>query len=489
MMNVKKGSMKSMLLILVASLLFFACATKPDVYKEIDEAVGSASFEGALAALEKGQAAKKPIYPKDNTVLLYLDKGVLEHYAEKYDESSQDLQEAERLIEEAYTASVTKGIASYFANDNTREYGGEDYEDIYTNIFGALNYYHKGNVEGAEVEVRKSVEKLKQLEDKYSKEDGEKSARVKPEVITAFVLDAVGIATKAAGLPGFLVPIPDEILKPDPVPVPFTDSALAEYLITIFNRDGANPDGARIALVNLNKAVLGTSVPASLQVSGEEGYETAEELNVPAGKARLNFIGFAGLSPIKAEKIEDLDFVPNGVPIFPSIGSLKPLDNEKRRLTVGNMAMPELLPRPSVVESVEVDVGGQKVQLELLEDIGKVIEGAFNVKVPSLRTKAYIRAILKYVAVEVAAQVAINQGLPELAVIAAVAGAKKGVDASERADIRAGRYLPGKAFVGGITLDPGTYDVTFNFANGGTVTKNITVAAGKTNLVEAFDLK
>jgi hypothetical protein len=60
-----------------------------------------------------------------------LDKGLLEHYVGNYRDSSQDLENAERLIQDTFTKSVTAGIASYIANDNTKEYPGEDYEDIY----------------------------------------------------------------------------------------------------------------------------------------------------------------------------------------------------------------------------------------------------------------------------------------------------------------------------------------------------------------------
>jgi hypothetical protein len=448
--------------------MVLSCATKSDVYQEIDLAVDGSLYTDALAAIEKGQEAKKPVYPKGNQVLLSLDKGVLEHYAGQYQSSAADLQEAERLIEEAFTKSITAELGSYFANDNTKDYAGEDFEDVYTNIFGALNYYNQGDVEGALVEIRKVNIKLQVLEDKYIPKEG---SNVRPELITAFVTQAVGIACTAAGLPGFIVPLPDEILQPDPVALQFTDSALAQYLAMIFYRGDDRPDDARIsreaiaAIYAASPTVYSGAVPASI----------AEEESIPAGKARLNFIGFTGLSPVKEQKIEDmnLSFFPNISVIFPT----------------GVMAIPALVERPSVITGVTVDVNGEQVTLDLLEDIGKVVQETFNVKYPAIRAKAYIRALLKYVTVEVAAQVAVDKGSPQLAVVAAAAAIKKGVDASEQADIRSGRYLPGKAYAGGITLDSGSYDITFTFSNGDQVVKTINVEAGKANLVEAFNLK
>jgi hypothetical protein len=319
---------------------------------------------------------------------------------------------------------------------------------------------------------------LNVLADKYVPKE---NSNIRPELIAAFVTQAIGVACTAAGLPGFSVPLPDEILKPDPAAFQFTDSALAQYVAMILYRGDGNEDSSRIC----REAIIAAYKNSPNVYSGSLPASIAEEASIPAGKGRLNFIGFTGLSPVKDQKIEDMDL--KG---FPTIGTtLKGLDNEKLRLTTGNLALPVLVGRPSVLTGVAVDVKGEKIQLELLEDFGKVFEETFNVKYPAIRTKTYIRALLKYVSVEVAAQVAVKKNSPPLAVTAAATAAKKTADASEQADIRSSRYLPGKAFVGGITLDPGSYDVTFTFSNGEKIVKTINVKAGKANLVEAVNLK
>jgi hypothetical protein len=213
----------------------------------------------------------------------------------------------------------------------------------------------------------------------------------------------------------------------------------------------------------------------------------AEELNIPAGKGRLNIVAFAGLSPVKEEKIEDID-----LSIFPLISSLRQYDNEKLRLTKGNLALPVLQPRPSSISSVEVAVnGGTPVKLELLEDMSAAIEATFAAKYHTIFLKTWIRAVVKYVATEVAGQVAKAKAanVPPMLIQAAVTGSKKGLDVSEKADIRGARYFPAKAYVGGITLDPGEYDITVKFNGGDPVTKHVTVKAGGLNIVEAVSLK
>ena len=64
-------------LVIALALFALSCATKSDVYKDIDAAVGNNNFTAAIAAIEKGQEQKKPIYPEKNAIMLYLDKGML----------------------------------------------------------------------------------------------------------------------------------------------------------------------------------------------------------------------------------------------------------------------------------------------------------------------------------------------------------------------------------------------------------------------------
>ncbi len=77
-------------------------------------------------------------------MLYYLDLGMLHHYAGNYAKSNEFLQKAEYAIEELFTASVSKIATSLLLNDNALDYSGEDYEDIYLNIFKALNFIALG---------------------------------------------------------------------------------------------------------------------------------------------------------------------------------------------------------------------------------------------------------------------------------------------------------------------------------------------------------
>jgi hypothetical protein len=117
------------------------------------------------------------------------------------------------------------------------------------------------------------------------------------------------------------------------------------------------------------------------------------------------------------------------------------------------------------------------------------MHAALGAKFKATYAKTWVRAMVKYSAVEVAAAVAVSKGSPPIVAAAAATGAKKGIDASESADARGSRFFPRWAYVGGVTLDPGEYDITVNFSGGDTVTKHVTVTAGALNLVEAISLK
>ena len=121
-------------------MLTRTCASSAGVYAKMDAGVQAGSYDHALTVLDKEKGtARKTIYSSKNEILLYLDRGMIKHYAGMYDESSRDLEMAEQLIEEAFTKSISQEIGSYLLNDNVKDYSGEDYEDLYINVFNSLN--------------------------------------------------------------------------------------------------------------------------------------------------------------------------------------------------------------------------------------------------------------------------------------------------------------------------------------------------------------
>jgi len=451
----------------VFAFLFLSCASTSGAYRNIDNAVYQNDFERGIAEIVIGQDRKRPLYPEKNAISLFLDKGILEHYAGNYSSSSRDLENAERLIQEAFTKSISAGIASYIANDNTKEYPGEDYEDIYLNVFNALNYYHNNNTEEAMVEIRKitmSNGKLDLLSKKY--EEGSKFA-------TQHLLETLHSI-------GFM----STLELPRGEPVLFSDSALARYLSALFYQGQGKTDDARIEFDRLYAAFSGN--PNIYYHPFPQSAEDAQ--NIPPGKTRLNVVAFTGLSPIKEEKVYNQYF-----PFF-----------YNRALRYAQFKLPVLVKRPSVIDRIQVKINGQKsFDLELIEDMGAVARETYNARFANIFFKTYIRTIIKYATADVGAAKAASKFDKEnennkeaglfIGLAASIAG-KLAADSSEAADIRMGRYFPDKAYIGGINLDPGIYSVNVTFYNQGKVVAmddytELYVRANTLNLIEAASLK
>jgi len=422
--------------------------------EQIDQQLKNNQYKKALDLISVSQTARRPLYDDKNAISLYLDKGILEHYAGDFRASSQSLQNAERLIEEAFTKSVTENIASYILNDNSKEYPGEDFENIYISVINALNYYQQGHTDGALVEVRKLTmpnQKLDMLERKYMQANDR-------------VRSSAERSTDSA---------------PSATPVTFTNSALARYLGVLFYQADRNIDAANIELQQLRSAF--SSQPSIYKNPLPTVVETIA--NTSDSGTRLDIICFTGLSPIKEEKEIDMYF-----PFF----TAPHLRNVKLKL-------PSLVNRPNNIDRIEVKINGQRQNLELLEDISAVVTDTFNARYANIALKTYVRTMGKYILQEVAyVATQKSSGSNENAWVslgksAAFAIGKMAVDATESADIRMSHYLPGKAYIGSYSLQPDTYDIIVNFYSRGSlirtdVKQDFVVKANNVNLIQLVNL-
>jgi len=439
--------MKKIFLLFLGFPLLWSCASRSFavVDNELERSgyADSAIYAGGVKSLEKN---KKALYKNGDTILYYLDKGMLQHYAQQYSESSKLLQEGERAIEEAFTKSITQEISTYLINDNIRDYGGEDYEDIYINVFNALNYYHMEDWEGVMVEIRRMNNKLRYLSVKYD---------------TAIT----GLQKKALEN--------DTRIPPNPnTPTQFSDSALARYLGMLFHRAAGQYDDARIdrdmllSVFANYPSIYAHQIPESL--SGE--------MEIPEGMARLNVIAFGGLSPVKQESIIRIP--------LPDSRWIK-------------IALPEMVSRNSEINRIELVLGdGQRFKLELLEDMAAVAKETFKARQQLIYIKTILRATVKTAGSSIsgaAAKKVDGIGGFILGLYSIVAQAY--AEASEQADLRVSRYFPARAYVTGINLPPGRYSFSIKYynRNGKEIAsiwrENMNILENTLNLAEAVCLK
>jgi hypothetical protein len=425
-----------------ALFLFFSCVSG-NPHREAEIHAQRGDYRKSLEIIERD---KKDLYRDKDAVLYYLDAGLLNHYIADYRQSTDLLQEGERAIEAAYTKSITMEISAYITNDTAQEYPGEDYEDIYINAFNALNYYHEKDLEDAMVEIRRMNNKLAFLASKYG-----------------IIVDNM---QKTALSEGTEIP-------PDPAAgqTTFTNSALARYLGMLFYRGNGKLDDARIdrdqirlAFAN-NPAVYSYPPPRSLD----------DELPIPNGKARFNVIAFSGSAPVKEEEILRI--------LIPNARYIK-------------IALPVMVRRPSLVNRIEVRFdSGETLELELLEDIEAIAAETFKERAHLAYLKSVLRATIKGVASSVMSGIGDEMGgNAGMALGLLSIGAQIFAEASEKADLRISRYFPAKAYVGGITLDPGLYSYSIIYYSGGKVVdafrqENVPIRSGGINLAEVACLQ
>ncbi|MBQ0167553.1 MAG: hypothetical protein KBT02_10650 [Treponema sp.] len=437
--------------VLFSLILITSCVTVAD-HSSVYDRLRTNGYEDARDTLE---AEKTMLYSDRDQVLYDIDSGILSHFAGDWKQSNERLSDGERLIEYYYAKSISQSIMSWIENDTVKDYDGDDYEDIYTNLFMALNYIHMDEIEDAFVEIRRFDNKQKALSTRYAAELEEARASIRNN----------GASGNASYINNTLS---------------FNNSALARYLSMLLYRSRGKSDDARIDYDQLllafqtQQQLYSFAVPASVQ----------EELSVPKGKARLNILGFTGMAPVKQQ--EELR-------ISNDLG------------TYFKLALPYMVPRGSSVKTVEVTVTGEsgavyKTSLERFESMEAIAMDTFGQKQSLIFAKTFARALAKSVTTSVAYMASDEfkkRNNQEMELLFDIIGFASQIhtEVSEQADLRTTQYFPAYANVGGITVEPGNYTVRVDFLNSRgkiistEVFNDVTASEKGLNLVEAVCLQ
>jgi uncharacterized protein len=439
---------------LLSLLLFMSCASTVTSQKQYVEAEAYVKQKNYNAAADTIEDVKGSAYKEKDRVLYYLDVGMLYHYAGRYEESNEALSEAEFAIEELYTNSISKSVGSGVLNDNAQDYDGETYEDLYINVFKALNYIGLNDTENALVEVRRLNNKMNLLQDKYDALYDE--------------YNRSGEETQA---------------NVDKVINDFHNNALARYLGVILYRAMGDYDDARIDLDYFNQSFLNQPLLYPFPIS------TAPEIRPREGSAiPVNVFAFTGQSPGKKSVTYYIDTMSNSL-FFSTVDQneddyLRELADIDGMIVPGlnygfhmKLQFPKMFDRGIEINRIEVYADGQLVgQLGLTEDIEHIAQMTFAKELPLIVGKTITRAVVKGVAKEVG-QYATDSVIDDqigglggaLLKIAVNAATDVAVDATENADLRVSNFFPAKAYTGEFYLEPGTYDFSINYYNKGTL--------------------
>lgn len=468
----RKRRLEEVLLAAAFCTFLASCASAPS-----DDGYAGKAFDKAYRDGKYGECANMRLKQDGERVDYVLDAAMLHHAAGDWDASIKCCEKAEARIDETFTRSITRGVASTLFNDNISEYPGNIYEYLMVNAFNALNYYNKGDLEGAMVEIRKLDIKNKEYVNKYGEialTDDDSS----DDGLTSSALSRAGVNMSDILSRSPKKPTADDIYK---------DSALVRYLSMLFRTMYGDNTG--------NNELDGRFLAA---LNGDFAEVLQDELNIPAASGRLDVLAMTGR--IAAREAAYTEF-PLGLlaVLAPNLLSCVG-DPSLFNLTFG---FPRYVPEEEDVVPVEVAItgaeGGVAIEMKKLESFDEAVRKDVAVKA----RRAYIRSIYRSTAKKVATiasseagLVAANQEGGYVALVAqvtaatAIRGALAALDKSEVPDTRQCTHLPKSAWAGGVNVAPGTYTVTVKYSNG-TVKekKDITVRRGKTTLVEEVCVK
>ena len=407
--------------------VLFGCASTSH-YIQIENKIQTNDYEDALSVIEQSKGA----YGDNNAVLYWMDKGIILHFAGKYEESNDVLAKAELKIEELYTKSITGEIGAMFTNDLTLPYEGEDFEKVMVNLFMAMNYIYLNKSEDALVEIRKIDNKLNIYNSKYEKKN-------------LYNADAFG-----RYLSGILYDINREI-----------NDAFISYrdAYEVFETYQSNYG---IPIPNpLMKDILRVTDALNFSEEHETYFKKSPNLKWIPEKELKNkgeFILFImqGFAP-KKEEYTIRVAVPDektGVPHYVKL------------------AFPKFVPRPT-------DIGYSRVTLHpteetkdtfLVENITAIAKRNLEDRIDRIYAKTLIRVAAKTIGTEIARKKASDssKGLGTVVGLASIVYA----EASEQADIRNWRLLPAEIYMARIPVEPGTYDIEIAFLSNSGYTIN-----------------
>ncbi|MCD4829107.1 MAG: hypothetical protein K8R90_06740 [Candidatus Cloacimonetes bacterium] len=425
-------------LVVVGALLLAGCAstrTSKEHLVGVEQKLEQHDYAGAASLVE---AARDTGYTPKERVAFYLDLGMLQHYSGDWQTSSTNLTDAEYSIEDLFTKSVSKAALSLLLNDNALDYCGEDYEDIYLNVFKSLNYVHLGQLDGALVEIRRINGKVQHLEDKYA------------DLASGYGQSDDAKIEMEAGTTRFHV------------------SALAQWLSMLLYRADRKYDDARIASEGIARAFSTQSQLYPFPQPALDGYLA------PAGAAQLDIIAFVGRSPDKKAKTLYVHTEEDWI-IIATTEENPRKHQELEELNafpwVGveegyhfKFQLPYLEAVGTDVGRVRLLVDGQPAgDLAPIESIEQVALDTWKLKEPIIYLKTIIRATLKGLVAERAKQRMTEEVGGGVLGFAARIATDIAVDATENADLRISRFFPSQALVGEFEVAAGSHQLEVEY--------------------------
>jgi len=144
-------------------LVLTACASYTEETREIRSDFRSGRYDEALAALEKSSLRTA----ERNRLLYRLEKAMILDRMGERDKSRRLLLDADRIVDELITVSVSRTAASFVTNEAATDYGGEDYEKVAIHTMLALSFLEDNDLNAAGIAARRINTKLIEINQGY----------------------------------------------------------------------------------------------------------------------------------------------------------------------------------------------------------------------------------------------------------------------------------------------------------------------------------
>ena len=404
-------------------------------------AAKSGAVDVALSDLEQ----KNP--GKDKDLLYFLEKGELLRMKGSYADSRDNWLQADGKVrewEEAVKTDPSKlmgDIGSFLINDTTRRYDGRDYEKVLLSVRLALDHLALGDWNAARVEMKKMHEREAIIAEFRSKEldEAKRKSEEKGLKTTSF--------KELNGYPVETLDAPEVRALKNAY-----ESAIANYLAGFVYEALGEPS---LAAAGYRKAIEMRPGEKLLE-EGLKGLDkrVGQSRNRKAGVETL-FLVESGSAPAITSRTLPIPLplpTKNGVQVV---------------MTPISWPVVEAMDLGLVPGSISVDDKAQP--LTQVTSVDLMARRAMADEMPGIIIRSSIRAIAKG-----AAQKAIQDNSASMGLAGSLLSIAAGVAAvaSEKADERTWRTLPGLYSVARANLAPGAHRLTFNTPTG-PVTRDI----------------
>lgn len=430
--------------------LFIGCSGPMTHYAGVERSLSAGQ---SAQAIEIMQSAEEE-YGKKNRLLFLMDHGMVLHVTGRYAESNVVLEEAHLLIEDLYTSRLRDEAAALLVNEARQPYEGAPHEHVMINVVMALNYAFLQQWSEALVEARRIDHRLNVLSDNVEEKNTyheDPFARylvgllydIAGDINNAYVGYRKAEKVYEDGRAWTRVPLPD-VLKSD--------------LIRTANRLGLHEDVKYY----------------------QEKYPEVESqptLRNDQNQSQIVLITYHGQGPKKEDLVID---VPVSLDALRLVALTKPGFSGSGRATRGGeaflygvhgriarIALPRFTRQKKTLTLDTIQFRNEKMtittQSQLMYDVQAVAEKTLADEYDSLVLRAVARMSMKMAAAE------------GIAIGARAAGGKNNRDwigplvggiarilalATEEADIRTWRTLPGDIQLTRLWVEPGEYSVT-----------------------------